>query len=371
MKFQKRHIVSVLFILLTLGLSGQQKEAKKIETDTISIRKKIQLLGVPLVFYTPETNFGFGLGAQVFFLNQTNVYNSRLSNVFISGIYTTKNQLMLEARPQIYFNAGNLFLDGYLKYRVFPNSFWGIGNYAKDDALEEYNMKSYEITVALLKRLPPTLNFGLEYKYENHSMLEVAEGGLLAAGDIAGSEGAIISGLSLMFNLDTRDNVNSTIKGALIQMKSGFSSRVFGSTYSFNKYTLDIRKYFKYLTKNTLALQFYGESTYGNVPFQSMAWLGGGEKMRGYFKGRYMDKSMYVLQGEYRARFHPRWTAAGFGSIGEVADFPLSFFENPKISFGGGIRFKILKNNPTVVRFDIGFDKNGNNGIYFGVNEAF
>ena len=367
----KNHIAIAFFFFLALNLAAQQKEAQKIETDTINIRKKIQLLGVPLVFYTPETDFGFGIGTQIFFLHQANIYNSRLSNVFLSGIYTTKNQLMLEARPQIYFNAGNLFLDGYFKYRVFPNSFWGIGNYAPNGALEQYNMKSYEITAALLKRLPPTLNFGLEYKYENHAMLEAAEGGILAAGDIAGSEGAIISGLSIVFNLDSRDNVNSTVKGALIQMKSGFSSRVFGATYSFNKYTLDIRKYFKHLANNTFAVQFYGESTYGNVPFQSMAWLGGGEKMRGYFKGRYIDKSMYVLQGEYRARFHPRWTAAGFGAIGEVADFPLSFFENPKISFGGGIRFKILKNNPTVMRFDIGFDKNGKSGIYFGVNEAF
>ncbi len=371
MRTSKIHIALVFFIFVTLNLAAQQKEAHKIETDTISIHKKIQLLGVPLVFYTPETDFGFGLGAQIFFLNHTNIYNSRLSNVFVSGIYTTKKQLMMEARPQIYFNAGNLFLDGYLKYRVFPNSFWGVGNYAPDTALEEYNMKSYEITIAILKRLPPTLNFGLEYKYENHTMLEVAEGKLLAAGDIAGADGAIISGLSIVFNLDNRDNINSTVKGALIQMKAGFSSRVFGATHSFNKYTLDLRKYFKHLENNTFAMQFYGESTYGFVPFQSMAWLGGGEKMRGYFKGRYMDKSMYVLQGEYRARFHPRWAAAGFGSIGEVADFPLSFFKNPKISFGGGIRFKILKSNATVARFDIGFDKNGKNGIYFGVNEAF
>lgn len=371
MKLTNSRIAAVFFVFLTLNLAGQQKEATKIETDTINIRKKIQIIGVPLVFYTPETSFGFGAGAQIFFLNKTNIYNSRLSNVFVSAIYTAKKQLMFEARPQIYFNAGNLFLDGYFKYRLFPNSFWGIGNYAYEDALEEYNMKSYEITAALLKRLPPTLNFGLEYKYENHTMLEVAEGGLLASGDITGSEGGVISGLSIVFNLDSRDNVNSTVKGALIQMKSGFSSRVFGASYSFNKYTLDLRKYFKHLTNNTFAMQFYGESTYGNVPFQSMAWLGGGEKMRGYFKGRYMDKSMYVLQAEYRARFHPRWTAAGFGAIGEVADFPLSFFENPKISFGGGMRFKILKNNSTVVRFDIGFDKNGNNGLYFGINEAF
>jgi len=371
MSARKIHITLMLLFLAAFNLTAQQKEGRHIETDTLLIRKKIQLLGVPLVFYTPETDFGFGLGAQIFLLNQTNIYNSRLSNIFISGIYTTKNQLMLEARPQLYFNAGNLFLDGYLKYRVFPNSFWGIGNFSPDDALEEYNMKTYKIVAALLKRLPPTLNFGIEYNYENHTMLEVAEGGLLAAGDIAGSEGAIVSGLSIVFNLDTRDNVNSTVKGALIQMKSGFSSRVFGATYSFNKYTLDLRKYFKHLANNTIALQFYGESTYGTVPFQSMAWLGGGEKMRGYFNGRYMDKSMYVLQGEYRARFHPRWTAAGFGAIGEVADFPLSFFENPKISFGGGIRFKILKNNPTVIRLDIGFDKNGKSGMYFGVNEAF
>ena len=48
-----------------------------------------------------------------------------------------------------------------------------------------------------------------------------------------------------------------------------------------------------------------------------------------------------------------------------------NYFNSIKYSFGGGIRFQLLKNNPTLIRFDVGVGRDGNNGVYFGVNEAF
>ena len=102
-----------------------------------------------------------------------------------------------------------------------------------------------------------------------------------------------------------------------------------------------------------------------------MAWYGGGQLARGYFRGRYMDKLMYVAQAEYRLRFHPRWVLAGFALIGEVSDLPQNFFNDLKPSVGAGIRFQFVKNQSTLLRLDFGFGKNNNSGLYFGVNEAF
>ncbi len=360
----------VLFFNLSVTQLLSQEEESFLRTDTLG-KKKIQVIALPIIFFTPETSFGFGAGTQLFFLSQSNIYNSRLSNIFIDAIYTTENQLIIDAKPQLFFEKGDYYLDGAFKYKVFPNSFWGIGNNTPEINEERYNMRTILIKAAFLKRLPPNLNFGFEYKWEDNKMLEVEEGGQLDSTAIAGSEGSRFSGLAFIFNLDNRDNIYSPQKGNFLQLQAGFSSQVFGASHSFNEYVIDLRKYFGFGKKSILAAQLYFDNNFGDLPFQSMAWFGGGQRGRGYFNGRFIDLHMYVAQVEYRLRFLPRWAVNAFFSTGEVADLPGNYFRDPKRSFGGGIRFQIKKDNPTLLRLDIGIGEDGNTGVYFGVNEAF
>ena len=367
----KKILIILLLFSFGLELLGQSRDAEFYRTDTLKIRKRVQIIALPVVFYTPETKFGFGAGLQTFFLSQTNIYNSRESNTMFDIIYTTEKQFILDVIPKIYFNFGNLFLDGSFKYKVFPNSFWGIGNSTPDENLERYNMRSTMFKVALLQRLPPDLNFGFQYQYERHTMLELDSAGQLIREDIPGSTGATINGISFVFNLDNRDNVYSTRTGNFMQLTAGFSAKGIGATHSYNKYIIDLRKYFPIGDKSAIASQIYLENTFGDVPFQTKAYLGGGERMRGFFRGRYIDNHMYVVQAEYRNRFAARWIVAAFGAFGEVASLPKYFMDDIKYSVGGGIRYQIIKSNPTILRLDIGFGKGGNSGFYFGVNEAF
>ena len=78
-----------------------------------------------------------------------------------------------------------------------------------------------------------------------------------------------------------------------------------------------------------------------------------------------------MVQTEYRYRFKPRWIVAAFALVGEVAPKVGEFFSDLKPSAGGGIRFKIVKDQDTWLRLDIGFGKDQSSGVYFGVNEAF
>lgn len=367
----KRLLVILWLFSLGLDSTGQSRDAEFYRTDTLKIRKKVQIIALPVVFYTPETKFGFGAGLQTFFLTQTNIYNSRESNTMFDIIYTTEKQLIVDVIPKIYFNFGNLFLDGSFKYKVFPNSFWGIGNSTPNDNLERYNMRSVMLKISLLQRLPPDLNFGFQYQYEHHTMLEMDSAGQLISESIPGSTGATINGFSFVFNLDNRDNVFSARSGNFMQLTAGFSAKGIGATHSYNKYIIDLRKYFPLGKKSALATQINYESTYGDVPFQTKAYLGGGERMRGFFRGRYIEDHMYVVQAEYRNRFAQRWILAAFGAIGEVASLPKYFMDDVKYSVGGGIRYQIVKSNPTLLRLDVGFGKGGNSGFYFGVNEAF
>ena len=353
-------------------LFSQEEIDKKslIQSDTIQ-GKKFQSLIIPIVFYTPETQLGFGVGGQVFFRTKGSTIDTRLSNFFGSVFYTLNNQLVVDLKPQIYFRNESYFLDASFKYKIYPNSFWGIGNSTPESNEEQYNMESLEFKIAYLKRLPKQLNFGFEYRFSQFNMLEVKEGGLLAKGDIAGSQDARLSGLSVVFTMDSRDNYFSPDSGHYVYINAGFTSQAMGSSHSFNKYIIDGRKYFPIQTRMLLAVQGYFEFNFGDTPFQTAAIYGGGERARGYFRGRYIDGHMYVLQAESRFKIHRRWKLAAFVSSGEVGNNPRDFLNNLKFSFGGGIRFQVLKNNPALVRLDIGLTHEGHTGIYFGVNEAF
>ena len=368
---KKQLFYSMLF-LLPLFVFGQSKETV-FKTDTIASSKNIKFIGVPIAFYSPETAFGFGGGGQLFLLNKTNKYNARESNILFSGIYTLNKQFLFEVSPQIYFGQGDYFIDAKYKWEIYPNSFWGLGNNTPDQNEEAYNMTSHVLKISYLRRLPLSLNFGFEFIFENHEVTEMEEGGILDSGTVTGSDRAIISGLGVVFNLDTRDDTGSPLSGRYYKASAQFSGEIFGATQGYNKFFLDLRTYEPLSEKSVLALQLYSENTFGDAPFQGLAQFGGGNSGRGYFFGRFRDNHKYVFQTEYRLRFHPRWTAACFGLIGEVATLTSDFFSvsNIKPSAGAGIRFKILKDKSTWLRIDTGFGENGNSGFYFGINEAF
>lgn len=368
--FHRLSIILLLFFSI-LTVSAQEEPEGLVRSDTIGKNKSIKLIAIPVVFSTPETGFGFGGGGQMFLTSEKNRFRSRISNITVTGIYTANSQIIIEATPQLYFGSGDYNLEAKYEFRVFPNSFWGLGNDTPESNKEAYDMTSHKFYVDFLKRLPPNLNFGLRFNFENHEVTEVEEGGILASGEIEGSDRAVIVGLGAIFNLDSRDQIEDPGKGYFVKFSAQFSSENFGSTHGFNRYITDLRAYHPISEKSLVAARIYLENNFGDVPFQSKSWFGGAKVARGYFQGRFIDDQMYVITAEYRYRFLPRWGLAAYGLMGEVSNLNQDFFTNPKFSVGGGIRFKLLKSQNTLVRLDVGIGEDGSNGFYFGVNQAF
>ncbi len=363
------------FSLFLFSLAFSQKNGVKdqsIQTDTLNI-KKVKYLLVPLAFYTPETNFAFGGGGQLFFRTKKSKSKKLNSNVFLSGIYTLNKQVMFEVRPQIYFKNENYFLDAKFTYLIFPNSFWGVGPFVPDSLEENYSQTEILVSGTILKKLSGNANFGFNFNFANYNLTEVAERGILAADSLEGSSGATIAGLGFVVNVDSRDNTSSPLGGGLYQFKTNFTSKVMGSTHSFNTYFLDLRKYIGFGKKHFFAMQLYSRLTFGNSPFQAKAYYGGGSVARGFFSGRYIDDHLYVVQVEYRLPILKRWELAFFALTGNVGHNQPEFglFDDFKSSIGMGPRFFIYKDKRTLLRLDIGLNNFGETGIYFGVNEAF
>jgi hypothetical protein len=101
-----------------------------------------------------------------------------------------------------------------------------------------------------------------------------------------------------------------------------------------------------------------------------MSTFGGSTDLRGYPSGRYRDKMMYALQGEYRWAVNDRWILTGFGGFGEVAPNLGEFGKNFLPAAGVGARFIVSQKHRVSLSFDVAHGKDGTE-YYFGVGEAF
>ena len=143
-----------------------------------------------------------------------------------------------------------------------------------------------------------------------------------------------------------------------------------GSGYGFNRFRLDARQYISIGRKRSLAFQFLGEITNGDVAFHLLPFVGGQNLLRGYLKKRYRDKVAALVQAKYRADLFWRIGWVAFAGVGDVTSSVGNFgMGEPKISVGAGSRFKPTDDGVRL-RLDFGAGRDGG-GMYLTVLGAF
>jgi hypothetical protein len=112
-----------------------------------------------------------------------------------------------------------------------------------------------ELGLSFQKTVRPSLYLGINYQLSNAKMIEVEENGLLAKGDIPGSEGGVVSSAGFSVNRDTRNNIFSPSSGGFYELSISLSSKAIGSDFDFNGYRVDLRKYTPLFSSHVLAFQ--------------------------------------------------------------------------------------------------------------------
>jgi outer membrane protein assembly factor BamA len=143
-----------------------------------------------------------------------------------------------------------------------------------------------------------------------------------------------------------------------------------GSDFDATTVDLGVNRYIPVRDDDVFALRAYLRSTSGDAPFFLMSSFGGGKDLRGYPSGRYRDRMMYAVQGEYRWQLHRRWIISAFAGVGEVANDWGDFGKNHLPAGGLGLRFVVSEEHRVSLSTDIAVGKDGYE-FYFGVNEAF
>lgn len=169
---------------------------------------------------------------------------------------------------------------------------------------------------------------------------------------------------------DTRDHEQYPRSGWLMTARTMLYRKSAGGDFDAETYMLSANHYLPVRERDVIAFRGYFRTTGGDAPFFILSTFGGSSDLRGYPSGRYRDKSMYALQGEYRWQATDEWVFTGFAGFGEVAPSFGDFGSEILPAAGIGARFVLSQKHRVSLSADIAVGNDGTE-FYFGVGEAF
>jgi len=354
----------ILSRVCAVSASANQTEAESSEDGFVLL---------PVIAYMPETRLTGGVLFNYYKRHFTGTRSEQVSTVMPAFVYTQNDQVSFELSADLYFDRGRYRLQGYLSYRQFPDKFYGIGNDTDRDNEESYTPRIFSTDLSVQKRILSQTYAGIRFSFEEHELVEVEPSGLLQHGDIPGSAGGRTVGVGLTLFRDSRDHAFYPSSGGILDIILEEYDSHIGSDYKYTHFTVDVRRYYRIFHAQILALQGYADFISGRAPFDKLALLGKTgdcNLLRGFYQGRFREKNLAVLQGEYRFPVWWRFGMAFFCGVGQVSGELDAFSpENLHYSYGSGLRFCVSKKEKLNIRLDFGFGHN-TSGIYLSIGEA-
>lgn len=325
---------------------------------------------IPALTYSPETSLGIGMRAIKVFKHRSDTSALlRPSTLPITFLYTLNRQTILTTELNYWMNENRDYINIRAELTDYPFKFYGIGNDIALESEEFYSTRFAYFHFNYERMVMPGIYIGPRYEFRIDDIYRKELGGILDRGLVAGSDGQRLSGLGLMLNIDTRDNIFQPMNGQYHQISWMTFQPYLGSNFTFNQYNLDFRKYLRTWNNQVLALQTWWNFTTGNPPFQHQSLLGGSDLMRGYFEGRYRDRLAMAHQAEYRFPVYRNLGLVVYGSAGQVAD-RLSAYGFGRMRYGGGFGFRYkISEDGLNIRLDLAYGDQ--KAFYFGLNEVF
>lgn len=371
MKFFFKPVLVAVLLLAAGNVAAQRWMGMRSESDTTEADKS-GLVVVPLLYFTPDTRFAYGAaGVYYFHLKDSNGQEGRLSYAQLLVDYTQNKQLDVWGQWNIFTGGERFLLKGELRFRNFPDRFYGIGNNTPESAMERYSYDLLSFKFLMLRNLGRKWFAGFDIHTENEYNFSQQPNGLLDFGDITGFDGGVSVAFGGVAVHDSRDNVVNAHKGQFFEVSAYFYQRAFGSDFQYTAINAAYQTYKKVGKNQVLAWQFVGRMNRGEVPFLNMATAGGISILRGYAANRFRDNNLLAGQMEYRFGIWKRFGGVAFGGVGDVFGRPSDMrLDLLKYSFGGGIRFAMNPAERLNIRLDYGIGR-GEQAFYLIITEAF
>jgi len=341
--------------------------------DTVDCEKK-GFFALPLLYYTPDTRWAAGAAGVYYFKigsDREGEKETRISNAQFLADYTQNKQSDFWGQWNIFTRNENYLFKGEMRFRNFPDRFYGIGNNSSKENEEIYEYNLLSLKSLFLKRVGKALFLGFDYHLEKEFGFKYDPQGNLVKGTITGYDGGVQSALGLVAVYDSRDNVINTYKGSLLEVSSYFYNQYIGSTFNFTFLNFQYQKFWAIKHRHIIAIQSKLRYGFGDVPFLDMSTAGNDDLLRGYPKNRFRDINFTGVQAEYRFPLFWRFGMVTFAGAGDVfSSFNDLHATKLKYSVGAGLRFVVNPAERLNIRFDYGYGREGGY-FYFIVAESF
>lgn len=175
---------------------------------------------------------------------------------------------------------------------------------------------------------------------------------------------AFNTSIGLFAQYDTRDVITSPHKGILFKVEFKYYPKALGNSLnSFGKINLQFDAYQKLWPGMILAYDLFSEFSLGRSSWHMYSRLGGTDRMRGYYEGRYRDDNMVETQLELRQKIYRRHGVVGWFGVGNIWGNDAFRWKNTLYSFGFGYRFEFK--NRMNIRLDYGWGVFGNPNLFW------
>lgn len=334
-----------------------------------TFEKKIDFTFAGGPSYSKNTSLGIGLlAAGLYRIDRTDSVTSPsdisiFANVSISGFYA------LGVTGNNIFARNSKRIDYTVMFASAPREMWGVGyNDGRYNKESSYNEKRYLLKARYLHRVLPNTYVGGILSFEH---TEGKKFDALGRSYLYGQKTHYTAtGVGAILEYDSRDFIPNPFKGLYISLQETLFPKALGNCGRSLWRTTFTADYYKKLWKGgVLATDLYAEFNSEGTPWPMLARMGGSQRMRGYYQGRYTDNDMITFQVELRQRIWRRIGCTVWGGAGNVfSDLDRFDWSQTLPNYGVGLRWELKKR--VNVRLDYGFGKK-TSGFLLSINEAF
>lgn len=359
---------------------------KQQQKDSIRAHKPVwwSILGGPS--YTPEASFGVG-GAVLasFKMNKRDTISQR-SFLPVGLNLSVNGTIVVAGAGTFFFNENKFRIYANYGYRNEPAHYYGIGieeadNTLRSDSTTKYHRSYFQLYPRFVWEIRPNFYVGglFDLNFTNTTDInpEMAEDPYF----LKYKSKYLNVGIGGLVQYDTRDDVATPSRGLLLSTNFKLFGKYLGGAYNYEILELEYRQFKNiFRPRSTLAWIAKTQIGFGDIPYSELPTFGSPFDLRGYYIGKYRDKSMAYGIVEYRHMLGSMekyksgnfWAKCGFvvwGGTATIGETPFDW-NKWKFNFGAGIRFQMQPGKN--FRLDIGKGV-GESGVqvYMNMTEAF
>ena len=365
------------FVILFAAFNLTDAKAQSPGTIDTAVADANSILVLPIVYFTPETRWAGGVAVvDLFTMGGKREKPTAQSSIQLGLIVTQEKQFLAYAPYQLFTPENKFNIYGEVGYYVYSYRYFGEGNNSPLENSDIYEVNFPRINVNTVTKIDKNWNAGITLGYERHEITSLERAPKLATERPNGVEGGTVLGAGPIIRYDSRDDVYYPHSGINFEAKT-ITSLGRGAVnsklpyYGFTRFTASFSHFTDLKKYGVLGINAYTENLAGDVPFFLSAFMGGPNKYRGYYFGRFRDNHFNALTAEYRFPIVTRFKGAVFAHSGNIANtLPEVLSSSLKNAVGAGLRFQVTKKSNLHLRIDYAITDEGG-GFYFTFGEAF